>query len=243
MAIASDLAYDLKRILDRRGEMKVRLAGTALNAPIRIASIVDGGAGTATVTTVAEHGLSTSNSVVLFGAYQTRFNGTFTITVTGATTFTFAVSGSTAGSATGIMNAVLNSALAVEDRFYSLGHIADAQVKFTANKTSKSTTGKQSTLSTHYEITVKIMQTSDVEFAAIEDLVDQAIDVAVFPQSCMTQHTTHGTMIADLLNGFLVYDSLASIDGEINLQGDDSGFALTIPFTVGKSHEALVIGA
>lgn len=44
---------------------------------------------TATLTTSAAHGLTTGNSVTIWGAYPSNYNGTFTITVTGATTFTY----------------------------------------------------------------------------------------------------------------------------------------------------------
>lgn len=44
---------------------------------------------TATVTTSAAHGYSTSNSVIITGAYPSNYNGTYTITVTSTTTFTY----------------------------------------------------------------------------------------------------------------------------------------------------------
>jgi uncharacterized repeat protein (TIGR01451 family) len=44
---------------------------------------------TATVTTAVPHGLTTGATVVISGANETQFNGTWTVTVTGATTFTY----------------------------------------------------------------------------------------------------------------------------------------------------------
>ncbi len=55
---------------------------------------------TATVTTSIDHNYSTGNSVIISGATQTEYNGVFTITVTGDTTFTYTVSGSPATPAT-----------------------------------------------------------------------------------------------------------------------------------------------
>jgi hypothetical protein len=44
---------------------------------------------TATLTTTSAHGLSTGSIVVVSGATPSAYNGTFTVTVTGATTFTY----------------------------------------------------------------------------------------------------------------------------------------------------------
>ncbi len=56
---------------------------------------------TATATTSAAHGKSTGDVVIVSGAAQSEYNGTFTITVTGTTTFTYTVSGTPATPATG----------------------------------------------------------------------------------------------------------------------------------------------
>jgi hypothetical protein len=57
---------------------------------------------TATVTTSANHGFSTSDTIKITGAAQSDYNGTFTITVTGLTTFTYTVANSPATPATTI---------------------------------------------------------------------------------------------------------------------------------------------
>jgi phage tail sheath protein FI len=62
-------------------------------------------AGIATVTTASAHGFTTGQSVTIAGANQTAYNGTFTITVTGATTFTYTVAGTPATPATGTITA------------------------------------------------------------------------------------------------------------------------------------------
>lgn len=55
---------------------------------------------TATLTTGTAHGLSTGNTVSVFGAFPAAYNGTFTITVTGASTFTYTMLSDPGGSAT-----------------------------------------------------------------------------------------------------------------------------------------------
>lgn len=57
--------------------------------------------GVATVTTPTAHALQNDTFIRIAGATQTQYNGDFPITVTGATTFTYAVTGSPASPATG----------------------------------------------------------------------------------------------------------------------------------------------
>lgn len=56
-----------------------------------ISTITRGGTGnlTATVTTSAAHGLVTGNQITVSGATESNYNGTYVITVTGSTTFTY----------------------------------------------------------------------------------------------------------------------------------------------------------
>ncbi len=65
-----------------------------------ISSLTSSGT-TATVTTSSAHGLVTDNRVVISGATETPYNGTFRITVTGSTTFTYTMASSTTSPATG----------------------------------------------------------------------------------------------------------------------------------------------
>ena len=66
-----------------------------------ISSITRGGTGnlTATLTTASPHGLATGNRVTVSGATPTQFNGTFYITVTGASTFTYTMASAPSGNA------------------------------------------------------------------------------------------------------------------------------------------------
>lgn len=55
---------------------------------------------TATLTTSAAHGLTTGDQVTITGATPTQYNGTYTVTVTGATTFTYTMASAPGGNAT-----------------------------------------------------------------------------------------------------------------------------------------------
>jgi hypothetical protein len=75
-----------------------KMATTATAATI--SGITSSGT-TATVTTTTNHGLANDNRVVISGVTETPYNGTFRITVTGATTFTYTMASSTTSPATG----------------------------------------------------------------------------------------------------------------------------------------------
>ena len=80
------------------------LAQVRCSFPIRppITSITSA-AGLATVTTALSHGFTTGMAITISGANQAPYNGTFTITSTGATTFTYPVAGGPASPATGTL--------------------------------------------------------------------------------------------------------------------------------------------
>jgi hypothetical protein len=67
-----------------------------------ISTITRGGAGnlTATLTTAAPHGLVTGNRVVISGATEANYNGTYVITVTGASAFTYTMATAPAANVT-----------------------------------------------------------------------------------------------------------------------------------------------
>lgn len=69
---------------------------------------------TATVTTTSSHGLSTGDSVAIFGCTtDVDLNGTYTVTVTGTTTFTVTVANVTAGT----YNTTNNPSLGINSKF------------------------------------------------------------------------------------------------------------------------------
>jgi hypothetical protein len=67
-----------------------------------ISTITRGGTGnlTATLTTAAPHGLVTGNRVSISGATEANYNGTYAITVTGASSFTYTMATAPAANAT-----------------------------------------------------------------------------------------------------------------------------------------------
>lgn len=79
------------------------LAGGTAEQPVT--SITSSGT-LATVTTTGAHGFGTDWRVVISGATETEYNGIFTITVTGANTFTYVFAGSTTSPATGMITAM-----------------------------------------------------------------------------------------------------------------------------------------
>jgi hypothetical protein len=64
-----------------------------------ISSITKSGT-TATLTTASPHGLVTNNRVTISGASSSEYNGTFIVTVTGASTFTYVMASAPAANAT-----------------------------------------------------------------------------------------------------------------------------------------------
>ena len=67
-----------------------------------ISTITRGGTGnlTATLTTAAAHGLITGNQVTISGATESNYNGTYIITVTGTTSFTYVMATAPSADAT-----------------------------------------------------------------------------------------------------------------------------------------------
>jgi hypothetical protein len=65
---------------------------------------------TATVTTATPHGLATFDSVIISGATEPEYNGTFRVIVTGVLTFTYVLTGLPSSPATGAPVVALNVA-------------------------------------------------------------------------------------------------------------------------------------
>lgn len=77
---------------------------SALTAAQTVSTITRVGT-TATATTAVNHGYSTGNKINITGAAQSQYNGTFTITVTGVTTFTYTMVSDPGASASGTLKA------------------------------------------------------------------------------------------------------------------------------------------
>jgi hypothetical protein len=82
------------------GTSWIKIATTATAQTI--STITRGGTGnlTATLTTAVAHGLVTGNQVTISGATESNYNGTYLITVTGTTTFTYTMATAPAADAT-----------------------------------------------------------------------------------------------------------------------------------------------
>src|SRR3990167_2816875 len=94
-AVASQVAY------------RAQLATQQLEASaVSVNSITRSGT-TATGTTAAAHGLATWDYARVAGATQTAYNGTFAVTVTTTTVYTYTVAGSPATPATGTITSTL----------------------------------------------------------------------------------------------------------------------------------------
>lgn len=75
-------------------------AVTAATVVARSISSITFSTTTATLTTATAHGLSTGDTVVVTGASPSQYNGTYSITVTGTTTFTYTMASAPATNAT-----------------------------------------------------------------------------------------------------------------------------------------------
>jgi len=84
------------------------------NMPLTASSITRVGT-TATATTSANHLLSTGDQITVSGANESAYNITATITVTGATTFTYVLESDPGGSATGTPRVGVNPANAEDE--------------------------------------------------------------------------------------------------------------------------------
>lgn len=76
---------------------------------VSVSSLTQTG-GIATATTASEHNLGTGIDVTISGANESDYNGTFEVTVTGLTTFTYSINPSAPGTATGTILAAYDTA-------------------------------------------------------------------------------------------------------------------------------------
>ena len=100
-----------------------------------ISSITRGGTGnlTATLTTAVAHGLITGNRVTISGATPSQFNGTYTITVTGVTTFTYTMASAPAGNATVMGSYTVNGITGVNSNTFSNVNLFKNRLYFCKN--------------------------------------------------------------------------------------------------------------
>ncbi|MDN7897201.1 hypothetical protein QZM82_13470 [Burkholderia cepacia] len=103
-----------------------------------IASITASGA-TATLTTSAAHGLTTGDQVSITRATPAAYNGTYTVTVTGPTTFTYVMSSAPGGNATGVgAYTILWNITGVDPRTFAHVQVFAQRLWFTQANTMQS---------------------------------------------------------------------------------------------------------
>jgi uncharacterized phage protein gp47/JayE len=103
--IAGTIVHQFSAFQSTAGEEYTTQSSVTLSAnTININSITRAGT-TATVTTASNHNLGSGMEIVIAGANETDYNGTFEIVVTGLDTFTYQVANSPSSPATGTITA------------------------------------------------------------------------------------------------------------------------------------------
>ena len=92
---------------------------------------------TATLTTASAHGLITGNRVTISGATPAAYNGTFVITVTGATTFTYTMLSNPGGSASVVGTYSIIGITGVSSSTFINVNLFKQRLYFTENNTLK----------------------------------------------------------------------------------------------------------
>lgn len=89
-------------IWDKTQEAQEIVIGFLKGRILEVDTLTSSG-GVATLTTTGAHGLTTGDTVFVRGAGDSEYNGEVVVTVTGATTFTYTVTGTPAATATGLV--------------------------------------------------------------------------------------------------------------------------------------------
>lgn len=108
LAFAYKYDYDNKFYYIFGDELHLIPFASSTPSTLSVSSLTSSGL-TATCTTSTSHLLSNNEYVVIAGAVETAYNGTFKVTVTGATTFTYTLPSATSSPATGTITATKNN--------------------------------------------------------------------------------------------------------------------------------------
>lgn len=108
LAFAYKYDYDNKYYYIFANELHLLPYPDSSPSPISVSTLTSSGT-TATCTTATSHGLSNNEYVVIAGAVETAYNGTFKVTVTSATQFIYTLLSSTTSPATGTITATKNN--------------------------------------------------------------------------------------------------------------------------------------
>ena len=139
---AGDYRY---RVYKQRGGSFGYIGQVPLITGETISSITNVGT-TATLTTAADHGLATGDRITVSGATPSAYNGSFTVTVTTSTAFTYTMLSTPGGSASVVGSYVAAEAV-VDDNVLADTSITPPEDIYTLN----TATGQYPSAVTHYE--------------------------------------------------------------------------------------------
>lgn len=108
LAFAYKYDYDNKYYYIFGNELHLLPFPDSSPSAISVSTLTSSGT-TATCTTATAHGLSNNEFVVIAGAVETAYNGTFKVTVTSTTQFTYTLASTTTSPATGTITATKNN--------------------------------------------------------------------------------------------------------------------------------------
>lgn len=108
LAFAYKYDYDNKYYYIFGNELHLLPFPDSSPSAISVSTLTSSGT-TATCTTATAHGLSNNEFVVIAGAVETAYNGTFKVTVTSTTQFTYTLASATTSPATGTITATKNN--------------------------------------------------------------------------------------------------------------------------------------
>jgi hypothetical protein len=108
LAFAYKYDYDNKYYYIFGNELHLLPFPDSSPSAISVSTLTSSGT-TATCTTTTVHGLSNNEFVVIAGAVETAYNGTFKVTVTSTTQFTYTLASTTTSPATGTITATKNN--------------------------------------------------------------------------------------------------------------------------------------
>lgn len=179
----------------------------------------------ATVTTPYDHGFSTGQSITISGATQTEYNGTFTITVIGATSFTYTVTGTPATPATGTITAA-GTQVSRAGEFYAASTYQAARTFAVAGSTGNN--GQWTVSSVSYN-----SGTGKTRITVTGDITNATADGSIGAHLPAIRHIGSAITGWTVKNLFIDFDSCKSSSdrsGVASTDNNDIGIALTSNF-------------
>lgn len=109
---------------------------------------------------------------------------------------------------------------------YNLGEIRDARLRWTPINTAKSTSGKTHQVGAEIELSFVMMQTSDTEVAAIQEIARENDFGSSFKFTDKT--CSGGDAQLSAAAGFWVENAGVNVEGDFDLSGGESGITVTL---------------